>query len=100
MHYLVNNAAWSKPGPAIHFTPEDLNKCFAVMVFGPLYLLQAALPYIGKGGRVINIGSVASKLGPPGTGVYAAAKAAMDSLTFTLANEVSTKLCSSWRICA
>lgn len=87
----MNNAAWSKPGAAILFAPEDLHKCFAVMVFGPLYLLQAALPHMNKGGRIINIGSIASKLGLPGTGIYAAAKAAMDSLTFTLASEVSAK---------
>ena len=88
----VNNAAWSQPGPTIQFAPEVLHKCFAVMVFGPLYLLRAALPHMGRGGRVVNIGSVASKLGLPGAGIYGAAKAAMDALTYTLALEVRLPL--------
>lgn len=41
-----------------------------------------------RGGRVINIGSVASKLGMAPTAIYAAAKAAQDSLTYSLAMEL------------
>jgi hypothetical protein len=84
----VNNAVWGKPGLAISSSEEDLHKTFAVGVFGPLFILQHAMPNITKGGRVINIGSVASQLGFPGTGIYGASKAAMDALTFTLAQEV------------
>jgi NAD(P)-dependent dehydrogenase (short-subunit alcohol dehydrogenase family) len=43
-----------------------------------------------QGGRIINVGSVASKLGIEA--VYGAAKAAMDALTFSLARDVSAKV--------
>ena len=42
-----------------------------------------------KGGRIINTGTIASKLTNPGVSVYCAAKSAQDSLTASLAGEVS-----------
>lgn len=88
----VNNAAWSKLGPALDSTPEDTLKCFEVNVFGPLYLMQFAVPHMPRGGRIINVGSVASKLGIAGMPLYVASKGAMDALTFVLAREVSAIL--------
>jgi NAD(P)-dependent dehydrogenase (short-subunit alcohol dehydrogenase family) len=41
-----------------------------------------------RGGRIINIGSIASKMGPTSLGIYAAAKVATDSLMATWAMEV------------
>ncbi|KAK9426965.1 hypothetical protein V1505DRAFT_389219 [Lipomyces doorenjongii] len=67
---------------------EDIMKTFQVAVVGPVLLLQAAYPHIPRGGRIVNIGSVASKLGFVQMPIYAAAKAAMDQLTFTLAREI------------
>jgi NAD(P)-dependent dehydrogenase (short-subunit alcohol dehydrogenase family) len=45
-----------------------------------------------KGGRIINVTSVASKLGMVVLPVYGASKAAVDSLTFTWAREVCEPL--------
>ncbi len=84
----VNNAAWVKPGPALAITPDDLAKSFEVGVYAPLYQIQAAMPHMSRGGRIINIGSVASKLGLSGMAVYGATKAAIDALTYSLALEV------------
>ncbi|KAI5459231.1 hypothetical protein BGZ63DRAFT_426519 [Mariannaea sp. PMI_226] len=85
---IVNNASWIQFGPALETTPEELNKAFAINVFGPLYLIQAAMPYMSKGGRIINIGSVVSKLGLVEGPIYDAIKGAMDALTFALAHEI------------
>ncbi|PNP55813.1 hypothetical protein THARTR1_04033 [Trichoderma harzianum] len=41
-----------------------------------------------KFSRIINIGSVSSKMGFNALPIYAAAKAAMDQLTFSLAREI------------
>jgi len=41
------------------------------------------------GGRIINISSISSKLGFEATPFYNASKAALDSLTYTWAKEVS-----------
>lgn len=60
-------------------------------MFGPVFLTQAIVN-IGKmprGGRIINTGSVVSKMGLPIASIYGAAKAAQDSLTASWASAVS-----------
>lgn len=69
---------------------DQLEYEFAVNVFGVIYLTQAVVGVgrMPKGGRIINIGSIASKvLVPPP--VYSATKASVDALTTLWAGEVS-----------
>jgi NAD(P)-dependent dehydrogenase (short-subunit alcohol dehydrogenase family) len=75
---------------------EQLEYEFAVNVFGVIYMTQAVVGVrkMPKGGRIINIGSIASKLLVPPP-VYGAAKAAADALTTLWAGEVSFLCCSS-----
>lgn len=67
---------------------EAVEKTFAVNVYGPLLLIQNVVPVMPRGGRIINIGSIASKLGTPESPIYGASKAAMDALAFAVAKEV------------
>lgn len=90
MLLVVNNAAWAAREPVLTQSQEIIQKTFDACVLGPLYLIQATVPYMSQGGRIINVGSVASKLGIEP--VYGAAKAAMDALTFSLARDVSAKV--------
>lgn len=90
MLLVVNNAAWAAREPVLTQSQESVQKTFETCVLGPLYLIQATVPHMPQGGRIINVGSVASKLGIEP--VYGAAKAAMDALTFSLARDVSVKL--------
>ncbi|OJK01440.1 hypothetical protein ASPACDRAFT_41701 [Aspergillus aculeatus ATCC 16872] len=85
---LVNNAGTGFPGPALSATPESMATTFGVNVFGPLYLVQAAVAHMPPRSRVINIGSVASKLGVSGSPIYLASKAATDALTLAMAGEL------------
>jgi NAD(P)-dependent dehydrogenase (short-subunit alcohol dehydrogenase family) len=80
------------PGGALQTSPEDMIKSFQVAVVGPVLLLQAAYSHMPRNGRIINIGSVASKMGFHQMAVYGAVKAAMDQLTWTLAQEVRIPL--------
>ncbi|KAL2139768.1 hypothetical protein VTI28DRAFT_4720 [Corynascus sepedonium] len=57
------------------------------MVFGALYAV-VKLGKMPRGGRIINTGSIASKMGSTSLGVDAAAKAATDSLMATWAMEL------------
>ena len=84
----MNNAAWASPSPALLQTPEELTRAFQVTVLGPLFLIQTIVPHMPRGGRIINIGTVASKLGLIAMPIYASSKAAMDALTFAMAQEV------------
>ncbi|KAH8883306.1 short chain dehydrogenase reductase [Thozetella sp. PMI_491] len=89
---LVNNAGVSSSSTLLDATPDVLLSEFGVNAFGPIYFTQAAVR-VGKmprGGRIINVGSCVSKMGPASSGAYAAAKAAQDSLTASLAGEASS----------
>ncbi|EPS39643.1 hypothetical protein H072_6588 [Dactylellina haptotyla CBS 200.50] len=85
---LVNNAGWSHGMyKSMDATPDIVHKEFGINVFGPLYLVQQTIPHMPHGGRIINIGSVASKMGLDMAGIYGAAKAAQDALTYAMAME-------------
>jgi 3-oxoacyl-[acyl-carrier protein] reductase len=54
-------------------------------------MLRAARVMMLRGGSVINISSIAARLGAPGYGQYAASKAAVESLTRTAALELAPR---------
>jgi NAD(P)-dependent dehydrogenase (short-subunit alcohol dehydrogenase family) len=49
-------------------TQESIERTFAVNVIGPILLIQTVVPVMPRGGRIINIGSIASKLGVAAVG--------------------------------
>ena len=56
-----------------------------------LYQMTQAVLKLGQmppGGRIINVGSIVSKMGPSMMGIYASCKAATDALMTTWAMEV------------
>lgn len=71
-------------------TREDLVREFDVNVFGTTLMTQAAVIHgkIPSGGRIINVGSIASKLLPTPQGIYNASKCAQDATTTQWAAEV------------
>ncbi|KAK8038441.1 hypothetical protein PG993_006852 [Apiospora rasikravindrae] len=87
---LVNNAGTGTIDGLMDATPKLLNDAFGVNVYGTLYMSQAVVGTgkMPQGGRIINVGSISSKTGPNQTGIYAAAKAAQDSMTTSLAGEL------------
>ena len=87
---LVNNAGMGISG-AIEFTPiEQAHRIFDVNFFGTFLCCKEAIPYLRKtpGSRIINLSSVAAPLSIPFQSFYSATKAAINSLTLALANEV------------
>ncbi|TFB03077.1 Versicolorin reductase [Trichoderma ghanense] len=85
---IVNNATAVTAGPVLSSSAEAITKAFQVSVIGPILLLQEAYPHMPRYSRIINIGTVASRLGFGALPIYAAVKAAMDQLTWTLAREI------------
>ncbi|MBV8434093.1 MAG: SDR family NAD(P)-dependent oxidoreductase [Candidatus Eremiobacteraeota bacterium] len=90
LHALVNNAGIALGGPLEHLPLDDLRKQLEVNVIGTMAVTQAAIPMLRKTrGRIVSIGSIASRFGAPFLGPYCASKAAlsmlMDSLRFELA---------------
>lgn len=89
---LVNNAGIYKFVPLDQIDEEHYDSIFQLNVKGLLFATQAAARVFGEnGGTVINISSVASLSAIPTASVYSATKAAVDSLTRTLAAELGPK---------
>jgi 3-oxoacyl-[acyl-carrier protein] reductase len=86
---LVNNAGVYEFAPLEEVTPQSFHRQFDINVLGLLQVTQETAKHIGpKGGSFINISSVVSQLNLPGSSVYAATKAAVDSITRVLAKEL------------
>ncbi|KAH8900828.1 NAD(P)-binding protein [Thozetella sp. PMI_491] len=85
---LVNNAAHARGADLLTADEDAVETTFRVGVFGPFYLIQAVVPVMPRGGRIINVGSVASKVGAWWAPFYSASKAAMDALSFTFSREL------------
>lgn len=89
---LVNNAGVYAFAPIEAVTEEEFHRQFGLNVLGLLLTTQAALKaFPAGGGSVINIGSVAGSARFPGATVYCATKAAVDSITRTLAAELGPR---------
>src|SRR5207302_7440026 len=89
---LVNNAGVYEFLPLEDVTEEHFHKHFDVNVLGLLLAIQEATKYFGpEGGSVINISSSASMSAPPTASVYSATKAAVDTITKSLAKELGPR---------
>lgn len=87
---LVNNAGFGISG-AVEFTDlSAAKKQFDVNFFGCFICSKCIIDYMRKsgGGTIINISSMAAPLAIPFQAFYSASKAAINSLTLALANEV------------
>jgi 3-oxoacyl-[acyl-carrier protein] reductase len=86
---LVNNAGVYQFAPLEEVTAELFHRQFNTNVLGLLQVTQETARHFGaKGGSIINISSVVSQLNLPGSSVYAATKAAVDTITRVLAKEL------------
>jgi NAD(P)-dependent dehydrogenase (short-subunit alcohol dehydrogenase family) len=86
---LFNNAGLAKPGPITKLTPADWEQVFAVNFFAPLHAVYAVLPHFmrKRGGKIVNVSSIASKVSFPGSVCYAASKFALTGMSEGMAAE-------------
>ncbi|QDV63061.1 SDR family NAD(P)-dependent oxidoreductase [Crateriforma conspicua] len=89
---VVNNAGVYQPMNLEEVTAQEFHREFNTNVLGPLIVIQESLPRFGSnGGSIINIGSGASQMCPPGYSIYAASKSALDAITRVLAKELASR---------
>jgi NAD(P)-dependent dehydrogenase (short-subunit alcohol dehydrogenase family) len=95
---LVNNAGMlNRQWRVADMTAEAIARVLAVNVLGSILCAREAVRRMstangGKGGAIVNLSSVASRLGAPGEYVdYAATKGAIDAFTIGLAREVAAE---------
>lgn len=92
---LVNNAGAGGGGPLMHLCSEDLRSSYENLVVGPMNIIRAFLPHLGANkefrgiaGRIINISSVAGRIGFPFLGPYIAGKHALEGVSDCLRREL------------
>ena len=88
---LVNNSGVYEFSPLEEISEEHFHRHFNVNVLGLLLTTQAASKHLGEGASIINIGSVVSRITPPGSAVYTGTKGAVDAITGVLARELGPR---------
>ncbi|MBR9763036.1 MAG: SDR family oxidoreductase [Rhodobacteraceae bacterium] len=84
---LVNNAGHGEFALIEETTEAQFDGLFQVHVKGIFFLVQALLPLLGDGGRIVNVSSGLTRVSYPGFAAYSAAKAAVEMLTVYMARE-------------
>lgn len=97
LDYLVNNAGTTKYA-SYHdldgLAAEDFARIFAVNVTGAYQMIRAALPHLKANGdgAIVNNSSIASVTGIGTSHAYAASKAALNSLTKSMAHTAAPEV--------
>lgn len=90
-------ATMSGEAPTIHLdatertTDDDWHRVLAVHLDGTFFCTRAAIPLMGDGGSIINLGSIMGTAGGAGVPAYCAAKAGIMGLTRAHARELVTR---------
>ncbi len=86
---LVNNAGIAHVGTATNTSEEDFDRIMKVNAKGAFLCLQAVLPVMAEngGGAVLNLASIASKLGIAERFAYSASKGAILAMTLSVAKD-------------
>ncbi len=85
---LANNAQATRQAKIEDITDESIALTFGSGLFGTLFHMQAAFPYLReRGGTVINFGTRQGIYGEPGDGIYGANKEGIRGLSRSAARE-------------
>jgi 3-oxoacyl-[acyl-carrier protein] reductase len=88
---LVNNSGVYAFSPLEDITEDEFHRQFNINVLGLLLTTQAASKHMGEGSSIINIGSVVSRITPPGSAIYTGTKGAVDAITGVLSRELGPR---------
>jgi NAD(P)-dependent dehydrogenase (short-subunit alcohol dehydrogenase family) len=87
---LVNNAGYALVGPLEELSIQEFKEQFETNVFGVIRVTKEILPIMRKQrhGTIVNISSVAGRIGFPLTSAYVSSKFALEGLSESIAYEV------------
>ena len=87
---LVNNAGYGLWGPIERVSMSEIKDQFETNLFAAVRLIKAVLPGMVRQGRgtIINVSSVAGRIGTPFNGAYAGSKFALEGISESLRAEL------------
>jgi NAD(P)-dependent dehydrogenase (short-subunit alcohol dehydrogenase family) len=87
---LVNNAGYTLIGPLEELSIQEFKEQFETNVFGVIRVSQSVLPIMRKQrhGTIVNISSIAGRIGFPLTPAYVSSKFALEGLSESMAYEL------------
>ncbi len=92
LDFLVNNAGIWRDTPVGSSSAAVVNEMINTNLRGPFWVTQCALPLLKDGGRIVNVSSVAGRIGVAGgRSLYGATKAGVDSFTRNWALELAPR---------
>jgi NAD(P)-dependent dehydrogenase (short-subunit alcohol dehydrogenase family) len=89
---LVNNAAYQQhQGSITDIDDEQWDLTFRTNIYACFFLTRAAVPHLGRGGAIINVGSVTGLEGSPQLLDYSSTKGALHAFTKSLAQNLVSR---------
>ncbi|KAJ4365347.1 hypothetical protein N0V83_008968 [Neocucurbitaria cava] len=90
---LINNAGVVNPAPMGSVTLSAFNATFDLNARAPLFVLQAAMPYLpnDRSGRIVNVSSITTSMGFWWQSCYAGTKGALEAMTRVWARELGER---------
>jgi NAD(P)-dependent dehydrogenase (short-subunit alcohol dehydrogenase family) len=87
---LVNNAGYGNVAPVEDTTLAEFRAQIETNLFGVIIMTKAVIPYFRerKAGHIVQVTSIAGRLGPVGRAPYAAAKFGVEGFSESLSNEI------------
>ncbi len=88
---VVNNAGYGQFGMVEEISEAEARAQFDTNVLGPLFVTQAALPYLRAqgSGHIVQVSSIGGISAFPNIGIYNASKWALEAFSQSLAAEVA-----------
>src|ERR1700687_4196862 len=88
---LVNNAGYGNVGPVEDTSLADFRAQIETNLFGVIIMTKAALPFFRerRAGHIIQVTSIAGRIGPIGRAPYAAAKFGVEGFSESLSKEIA-----------
>ena len=98
--YLINNAGTGKMAPLSEFSYDEIDSLLQINMTAATLLCRAAIPYMVKGGYILNICSASAFQPNPYIALYSASKSYLLSMTRSLNVENSDinciAVCPGW----
>lgn len=88
---VVNNSGVYEFARIEDTTEALYRKQFDINVLGPLLVIGAAAPHLGKGASIINISSFVTRVLPAESAIYTGSKGAVDAITGVLSRELGPR---------